>query len=106
MKDRDLDPPEETIRPEPDYDETRQHAIDDVYHIGTLPNVEDSFSLDKRLTMMINHISDQNHYDKRQLINLLKDCAKFVKHTESMSESIVSLTETLEATTYGKVQGE
>ncbi len=68
MKDPELplDPPEATIRPEPDFE--RDYT--------TVDEPEDSFSLDKRLTMMINHVSEHSSFDKRRLIELLKDCQR------------------------------
>jgi len=67
---------------------------------------EDSFELSIRLRMMINHIAEHSSFDKKRLIQLLKDSKRYIDEVETGFKQIDELVMGLQKSTYGKRQGE
>lgn len=73
---RPLDPPEETIILEPEFER--------------IPPVQGT--LESRVSAMILHISSHNAFDKGDLITLLKDVNKTIRQADDNFKSIAEIT--------------
>ena len=81
MPERELDPPEETIRNEPPFER--------------IPPIQGT--LESRVSAMILHISSHNSFDKDMLITLLKDVNKAIRQADHNFRSITDTCSMIDA---------
>ena len=101
---RDLDQPEETIRPEADYDDIRQIEIDAL-------EVTHDFPLSTRIRAVLLAFYD-DEFDVDMAIEVLKECEVVIRKADDDRKAIVDTCKMIDAnierlqnTTFGKEQG-
>ena len=75
-----LDPPEATVAHEPEFER--------------IPPIQGT--LESRVSAMILHVATHNSFDKRELIELLKDVNNAIRQADENFKSIVSLADAID----------